>query len=125
MRYNELMFLVFFKWWYGVGWLEAWRESNHTIKKIQQGFSIPVLTKNLFSPWKQIITAPGKSFDEKFKAAIDNLVSRSVGFGVRSLTLVAAVVVISITVVVCFFSVLVWPLLPIAFVYSTVRAIVG
>lgn len=119
------MLLAFFKWWYGPGWFETWRNVGRSIKKVELAFSIPILAKNLFAPWKRIITFPGKSIDEKFRAAIDNLVSRTVGFCVRLCTLVAAAVVIGLSALFGLLSVIAWPLLPAAFIYFVIRTIVG
>jgi len=88
-------------------------------------FSIPVLLRNLFAPWKQIITVPGKSIDEKFRATMDNLVSRTIGFFVRLLTLVAAAVIIGLSAALSLIIALAWPLVPLGIVYFLVRAVTG
>ncbi|HSX17972.1 MAG TPA: hypothetical protein VLE51_01290 [Candidatus Saccharimonadales bacterium] len=119
------MFLQLLKWWYGPGWVGAWHSAGGSIKKVQMSFSIGLLLKNLFSPWKQIVTLPGKSLDEKFRAMIDNLVSRVIGFFVRLGTLIAAVVVITISSVFGFLAALGWPLVPVALVYCLIRTITG
>jgi len=119
------MFFELFKWWYGLGWLEAWRSVPGSIKRVGMEFSIPVLLRNLFAPWKQIVSIPGRSLDEKFRAAMDNLVSRTIGFFVRCLTLIAAAVVISLSALTSLLIALVWPLLPLAAVYFLIRTITG
>jgi hypothetical protein len=125
LRYNELMFFELFKWWYGSGWLEAWHSVPRSVKKVGLEFSIPVLLSNLFAPWKQIVALSGKSIDEKFRAGLDNIISRSIGFFVRFLTLVAAAVVISLSTVFSLAVALAWPLLPLAAVYFLIRAFTG
>ncbi|MBI4033616.1 hypothetical protein HY379_01320 [Candidatus Saccharibacteria bacterium] len=119
------MFFEFFKWWYGSGWLGAWNNVGGSAKKIQRGFAIGVLLKSLFAPWKQVITIPGRSLDEKFRASIDNLVSRSVGFFVRLLTLTAAAAIISASTIFNLVIAAAWPLLPIALIYSFAKAFIG
>jgi len=119
------MFFELFKWWYGSGWLEAWRGVPGSTKRIGQEFSIPLLLKNLFAPWKQIISIPGRSIDEKFRAAIDNLVSRTIGFFVRFLTLITATVVIGLSAAISLVIALVWPLVPVGVIYFLIRAVVG
>lgn len=119
------MFFELFKWWYGSGWLEAWRGFPRTVKRVGLEFSIPVLLRNLFAPWKQIVALPGRSIDEKFRAMIDNLVSRTIGFFVRFLTLIAATIVISLSAFFSLIAALAWPLLPLGAVYFLVRAITG
>ncbi|MEX0881307.1 MAG: hypothetical protein WEC17_00085 [Candidatus Saccharimonadales bacterium] len=119
------MFFEFFKWWYGYGWLEAWNGVPRSVKKVSLEFSIPVLLRNLFSPWKQIISIPGRSIDERFRAALDNLISRTIGFFVRFLTLITAVVAISASAVFGLIAALAWPLLPIAAIYFLIRVFTG
>ncbi|HEX5395250.1 MAG TPA: hypothetical protein VFW52_02805 [Candidatus Saccharimonadales bacterium] len=120
------MFLVeLFKWWYGFGWLDAWKRVGGSAQKTGRQFSIPVLLKNLFAPWKQIVSLPGRSLDDKFRAMVDNLVSRTIGFFVRMLTLIAAMVVICLSAALSLALAVVWPLLPPAAVYFLVRAVAG
>ncbi|HEY5549966.1 MAG TPA: hypothetical protein VIK37_02070 [Candidatus Saccharimonadales bacterium] len=119
------MFFELFKWWYGLGWLEAWRDVPRSIKRAGLEFSIPPLLENLFAPWKQLISAPGRSIDEKFRATIDNLVSRTIGFFVRLLTLIAAAVVISVNAIFSLVVAVIWPLLPLAAIYFLIRAFTG
>ena len=119
------MFFELFKWWYGSGWLEAWRSVPRSIKKAGLEFSIPLLLRNMFSPWKQIVSIPGRSIDEKFRAAVDNLVSRTIGFFVRLLTLIAAAVVVVFSAAFSLVIALAWPLLPLGAVYFLARAITG
>ena len=119
------MFFELFKWWYGSGWLEAWSGIPRSVKKVGLEFSIPVLLRNLFSPWKQIVSIPGRSIDEKFRASLDNLISRTIGFFVRFLTLIAATVVISLSAVFGLIAALAWPMLPIAAIYFLIKAFTG
>src|SRR3990167_8829245 len=106
------MLFEFFAWWYGPGWLQAWRDSLNWAQKVQQAFSVDILLKTLFSPWKRIVSLPGRSIDEKFRAAIDNLVSRVIGFVVRSLVLISALVMIAVTAVAGVVLAILWPLVP-------------
>jgi len=106
------MLFEFFAWWYGPGWLQAWRDSLNWAQKVQQAFSVDVLLKTLFSPWKRIVSLPGRSLEEKFRAAIDNLVSRVIGFFVRLIVIFAAFVMIAATLLAGITLALLWPLIP-------------
>jgi len=119
------MFFELLAWWYGPGWMGAWRRAGGWISKIQRGFSIPELIANLFSPWKQIVALPGRSIDEKFKAMLDNLVSRVIGFIVRLLVLLAAAVVILFTAVIGLVMAAAWPLLPLSILLFVFKGFVG
>lgn len=120
------MLFELLRWWYGSGWLRAWQGVPGSVKKVEQTFSMPVLFRNLFAPWKQVTTMPGdKSIGAHFRAAIDNLVSRTVGFCVRLLTLIVAAATLTVYATFGLISALAWPLLPIALIYCLVRAILG
>jgi ABC-type multidrug transport system fused ATPase/permease subunit len=120
-----LMLIELLKWWYGAGWLDAWRGVGRSTKKVEHSFSIPVLTKNLFAPWKQITTRPGKALDERLRAMADNLVSRTVGFIVRMFTLAIAAAVIIFNLTWRLAVTVAWPLVPLATIYFFVKAIIG
>ncbi|OGL24441.1 hypothetical protein A2884_00995 [Candidatus Saccharibacteria bacterium RIFCSPHIGHO2_01_FULL_48_12] len=99
-------------WWYGSGWVGAWKDCFSWVKKVQRFFSIDVLLGSLFAPWKRIVSIPGRSLDEKFRAAIDNLVSRVIGFCVRFLVLIVAVIMVTVAGVAGIVMAIIWPLVP-------------
>lgn len=107
-----------------MGWARAGRGGLDLIKKVQLSFSLPVLLRTLFEPWRRIVTPSGRSLDEKFRAMLDNLVSRTVGFFVRIFALLAAAVLLVIAVVIGAIMSIAWPLIPILIVFSVVRAVV-
>lgn len=120
-----MLFVEFFKWWYGEGWRQAGKGALGLVKKVQLSFSTGILLKTLFAPWKRIITPPGRSLDEKMRAMVDNLVSRTVGFFVRIFSLIAVLVltagaaVVGITMAVC------WPLIPALIILSAFKGVAG
>ena len=119
------MLIMIFKWWYGAGWAKAFRNiQSHTLG-VGQSFSIPILIKTLFEPWKRIITYPGKSLDDHIKAAIDNLVSRFVGLSVRLIVLLTAGLLTALTAIGYSLLAIIWPLIPVAIVYCIFRGILG
>lgn len=110
-------------WWYKEGWVNAWRSIPRAIKSVLLAFSLPVLLRTLFSPWKQIISGGGRSIDEKLRSLVDNLVSRSVGFVVRLGVIAAALIII---VAVSLFNLalaIAWPVIPLSIIYFILRGI--
>ncbi len=86
-------------------------------------FSVRILLRTLFAPWKRIVTSPGASFDAHLRAFLDNLVSRFVGFFVRFFVLFAAGISL---IFLCFIGVLelvVWPLLPLLAIGLIVKGV--
>jgi hypothetical protein len=75
-------------------------------------FSVPILLRTLFAPWRRIVTPPGGSLQNKMKAMVDNAVSRVVGFAVRLIALIAAAVILLFYIVFGGVLLLLWPALP-------------
>lgn len=118
------MLFELLRWWYGPGWLLAFRRIGERTQNVSHAFSAPMLLKTLFSPWKRIMTTGAKTIDAKFQAAMDNLVSRMVGFVTRLMVLTAALVMTTGTFLMSSAIVVVWPLIPLLAVYCAVRAFI-
>jgi hypothetical protein len=108
------MLIAFFSWWYGNGWQQVVNSFKSRLRSVAETFSVRQLLRTLFSPWKRIITPPGRSLEARFHAAADNAFSRCIGFIVRLGVLVAAVVCMLVIVVLSIIEIIVWPLLPLA-----------
>lgn len=125
MRYNMVMLFELLRWWYGPGWEEAWRRAGKIALDMEKAFSVGVLVRTLFSPWKQIVSVPGRSVGERFQALVDNVVSRAVGFFVRLLALLAALIMTFLAAVFGLAAAVSWPLIPALAVYFLIRGIAG
>ena len=108
-----MLLVAFVQWWYGPGWRDAADRLLTRIRETYLTFSVPILLRTMFAPWKRIITYPGRSIGEKFRAGIDNLVSRVIGFCVRLLALLAATALILLYVILGGVLLMVWPVVPI------------
>lgn len=118
------MLIELIRWWYGPGWLLAFRRITGRTQGITRVFSISTLLGTLFSPWKRIVTDGAKGMDGKMKALLDNLISRIVGFTVRSMVLFAAVLVTAGSFVFGLLLAVVWPAIPALALYLAIRSIV-
>ena len=110
-----MMFMLlgsFFSWWYGKGWAQVLKSFTSRLAGVAEAFSVVQLSRTLFSPWRRIISYPDAGLAEKFRAWIDNLISRVVGFVVRVLVLLAALVVFILVAIVMTIETVLWPLLP-------------
>ena len=125
MRYNMVMFLEFFYWWYGTGFSDTVMRARRLVIATAQIFSVKILIMTLFSPWKRIVTESDGSLDMMLKSIGDNAVSRAVGFFVRSIVLFTGLILIIISSVVGLAIVVVWPLLPIGVALSLFMALFG
>ena len=119
------MLFEFFVWWYGAGWLGAGGRIKNRVLGIWRMFSVGILLRTLFAPWRRITSNAGKGLDQFFMSLIDNFVSRMVGFTVRVFVLFSAVIIMSFAIVVGLLFVAAWPLLPVVVVICLIKGVVG
>src|SRR4051812_2460147 len=108
----KLMLLSFFSWWYGAGWKQVINNFGPRLQRTADSFSVQQLVRTLFAPWRRIISNPGRSLDDKLRAWADNMFSRVIGFIVRLLVLLAALIVIIFISILTLVEVVAWPLVP-------------
>jgi hypothetical protein len=113
------------KWWYSSGWLKAFNKTSDWTNGVRNAFSVSILLRTLFSPWRQIISLPGKSFDAKLRALVDNFVSRIVGFFVRLIVLFTSLLMLVGALLGGFVLAVLWPFIPVFFVYFVIRSFIG
>lgn len=120
-----MLFIGFVTWWYGPGW-KRWVISLQTrLSDIYQSFSVPLLLRTLFTPWRRIVTPPGRSLSERLRAVIDNTVSRFVGLGVRMIVVATAFALMLLWLIVGLFELVIWPLLPLIGLGLVIWGLVG
>ncbi len=113
LGYNVLMLVVaFIQWWYGPGWRDAAARLMARMRETYLSFSVPILLRTLFAPWRRIISSPGASLQEKFRAALDNAISRAVGFTMRFIMLGVAGILLLLYVVLGALLLISWPAIP-------------
>lgn len=109
------MFLVgLISWWYGHGWMGQLRRSLHRWSATVGVFSIGALLASLFAPFRQISagSAQGAPVGAAIRAFFDQLISRIIGAIVRTVTILAGIVVIILQVVYESIVIVMWLLLP-------------
>jgi hypothetical protein len=108
-----MLVVAFISWWYGPGWRDAAVQLKSRLRTTVLTFSVPILLRTMFAPWRRIITNPGGSLQDKARALVDNAVSRAVGFVVRLLALLSAAILIVVYGLVGGIILALWPVLPI------------
>lgn len=116
--YNSYMFLVgIISWWYGKGFLNRIRLAKDRLRFTADKFSIDLLLRTLFNPYRQISAyAVGTSFAEKVRAYFDRLLSRIIGTIVRSFMIIFGVIILLLLVIFSLLILVLWfviPMLPI------------
>jgi hypothetical protein len=120
-----MLALEFFGWWYGAGWRLLARNMQKRMRGLARMFSVSILVRTIFAPWKRIITYPGKGLDAQMHAMADNMVSRLVGFTIRVFVLIAAGITLLLGGILSMVELVAWPLLPIAAIVLLVKGIMG
>jgi len=115
VRYNMDMFVVgLLSWWYGEGWKRRFRDVLERLASTMDYFSIDLLLRTLFSPFRQISAGGVRGpLVVQIRAFFDNLLSRVIGATVRSIVIVIGVVTILLTVVVGMIMIVTWAIVPI------------
>jgi hypothetical protein len=106
--------MAFFQWWYGAGWAQQAKGMERRVHNIAGMFSVDILLRTMFSPWKQTVlyARRDQSLGDKFTAELGNLVSRFVGFGVRILVLFTALLGIFFVGLYGLVGIVIWPVVP-------------
>lgn len=113
--YNKLMaFMIFFTWWYGPGWKNAFHRITKRVDILAGELSMGILLGSLFEPWKQITSYSRQNspIDVKIHVLIDNIFARIVGFVVRTSVLIFGLLACGITFIFGLILAIAWPLVP-------------
>jgi len=118
--------LVFWRWYYGEAIkdvLTAWR--NYIIFSLNY-FSIPLLLKTLFAPWKRDITRKPRGLDFKklFEYVAFNTISRGLGFLVRFFTIIVGIIFFFLVLILGLLFFIIWLCLPFTIAGLLILAII-
>lgn len=114
------------RWWYGDGLRERVRMIAGRLDGTIDYFSIDLLLKTLFSPFRQI--SAGKvdgSLEVQFRAFVDKLFSRVIGAFIRLIILIVGGVTIALQVLLSTVVLLTWLCVPLAPIVGVVLAAAG
>jgi hypothetical protein len=104
----------FLRWWYGPGWVGIGQNLKRRLGALSETFSVGILLRTLFAPWRRIVTYPGAGIGAHLRAMGDNLVSRFIGFLVRLTVLIAAAASSAVLLLLGALQLAAWPVLPVA-----------
>ena len=107
-----MLFAEFFTWWYSRGFVELLNKIARLISGIWRKFSVPILLRTMFEPWKRIVEGAGGSIQDKAQALVDNMISRFVGFTIRLISIITALVIVFVMGLLGIVLVVAWPLAP-------------
>lgn len=105
--------ISYFSWWYYDEPMYLWRSIKIITKKFLSSFSVGILLRTLFDPWKKdVIYLQNASLDAQLKAFANNIFSRCIGFVMRFFTIIIGLVLTGIIFVVMTVLYLAWLLMP-------------
>src|SRR5207248_825056 len=108
-----LLLTELLRWWYTAGWRGRAQRVAMKLDGTIDYFSMDLLLKTLFSPFRQI--SAGRvdgSLEVKFRALIDKLFSRIIGAVVRLMLIVVGAMTIVLQTVIGLLLLILWGLLP-------------
>ena len=114
------------RWWYTDGWRKRVLLVSHRLDGTLDYFSMDLLLKTLFSPYRQI--SAGKvegSLEVQLRALVDKLFSRVIGAFIRLIILLVGVITILLTVIIGFLMLVVWALIPLLPVIGAILTVIG
>jgi len=118
--------VIFWRWYYGEAVKDVLRGWKNFIIFSAEYFSIPLLLKTLVAPWKRDITRKPRGLDFKklFEYISFNLISRSIGFIIRFLTIGVGILFFLAVVILGAVFFIVWLFLPLIFIALLILALV-
>lgn len=98
-------------WWYGAGFKDLSLKFKALFESTSDFFSIGLLAKSLFQPFRQTLTVSNykRTLGEKIA---DALVSRTVGFLTRFCLILAGGIILMLEVLLMGVIYLFWPIIP-------------
>lgn len=113
-------------WWYGDGFIRMLRTVQARFASLYDYFSIDLLLKTLFLPFRQI--SAGRvtgSIDAQLRAFLDQMISRIIGTIVRSLVLIIGCVAIVVLGSLSLLYIILWAAMPVLPIVGLVLMLVG
>lgn len=110
-----MVIISLLSWWYSEGWLEQISLTKRSFIKLADKFSIGMLLRTLFAPFRQISVGEQAGKTASLASVIaDKLISRLVGSVMRLVMVFVGTLVLIIYAIISVLRLAGWPLLPLA-----------
>lgn len=108
-----MLVIAFFSWWYTVGWAQLAKRAGTRIGGMLEFFSVGLLLKSLFAPFRQIsVGKVSGSLDTQVRAWADRQISRGIGAMVRLAVIGFGLLATLVMVIVSLTLLVLWPFVP-------------
>jgi hypothetical protein len=126
-----MLLIELVKWWYSAGIVVHLRKIARRLQRTQDNFSLGLLLKTLFKPFRQIDAAANLdptvsvSIDQQFKRFTSDLISRFIGFWMRLFLMLAGIAILILQTLYSVLTFAIYLVLPLAPIAGIVLAILG
>lgn len=121
-----MLVVSFGSWWYGAGWRHAASQALHKLARLSEFFSLGLLLRTLFSPYRQISAGAVRGpLNLRMRAFFDRLFSRFIGFFLRIIMVCIGCIAILATAIFSAIWLIAWPLIPLSPLLFITFAVMG
>lgn len=124
-----MLSFAYFSWWYGDALVNFWQAIGIMTEKIFSFFSIKLLLRTLVDPWKRdAFYVENASLDIRLRIWFNNLISRFIGFIMRTFTILLGLAATVLFFVLLLALLFVWVMLPIVvlfLIFNGIRVIIN
>ncbi len=119
LRLRRIIILQFWGWYYSGAVKSLVKIWKNFIIFVREYYSVSLLLRTLFYPWRRDATKYGRGFSFKnfFETLSFNLISRGLGFFIRSITIVIGLVCLLGVIILGFLALIIWLVLPVALLF--------
>ena len=108
-----MLLVGFFLWWYSAGWRGQVSRIGDTLVRTNDWFSIPLLIKSFFAPFRQIsANETGNDIGSRFRAWGDRMFSRVIGAFMRFFMIIFGMITLALVLVASLVRLVLWPIFP-------------
>lgn len=111
-------------WWYVEGWREQLTRIKWAFIRMADRFSIGLLIKTLFAPFRQISADEQARGNNLATVITDKLVSRLIGCFMRTIMIIVGTITLILLAIVGAIRMLMWPLLPVLPIVGVILMVV-
>ena len=116
--------MAYLVWWYAQEPAYIWKAITVITSKVFHSFSVVLLLRTLFDPWKRdVTTQENASLDVVFKLWLNNLISRFVGFIIRLVTIIVGLILTVVVFLVLLTGFACWLFMPVIIVLLFINGV--
>ena len=121
-----MIFIDMLAWWYGHAWRDVWRSVGQRAGGVLGAFSVGLLARTLFAPFRQIDAGGVRGpLGAQLRAWFDRTFSRFIGFGVRSVMIITGSLLAVIVLLAGVLFAILWLVVPVLPVIGAVLTLTG